>query len=675
MSLPVHCVDLETHRFQDGLAAPKMVCMSWSDGTNNALMVPWEGEDPYDYFEKLVRSRAVLLINQHIFFDLGVLCAARPHLVPLVFEALEAGRIRCVKVREQLIRIALGQAKFVIEQDDDDDEDDDDETESSGFKRTKTRFDLAAIAKRWLGIFLQKEDTWRKSYAFLDGVPLANWPLSAIEYPLKDARVPLQVWAKQEEFIKERFGGVLPGEVEANCAAWALHLMKCWGVRTCPEAVAALTYELAQRVLWLKIGLLMMGIMRVGGTKAERKAVTTKAEIQQRVIDAFTKQGLQVPFTAPTKMFPNGQVKTSKKVLEDSGDEKLAELAEYQGFAKILSTYIPRYVALGIKVPICADWNVLVESFRISCAKPNLTNPPRAGNVRNCFIARPGTVYVSADFDQAELRSWAQVCLKMFGFSTLAQAFKENIDPHLKLGAQLLGISLEEATRRYADGDKEMEDSRQFSKEPNFGLIGGMGARKFAERAALKKIKLTLEEAIRIRWAWMNTWAEARPYLDYFAQNYDKPGTIVHPITGFIRGDCGYADGANHMFQHLTAIGAKQALWDLSKECYTDWSSPIFGARPVIHMHDEIFGEIVEQNGHVGAMRWGAVMKASMEKWVKDVPIKCTPVLTRRLYKGAKQVFVDGILVPSKPVKADGKTKWVADLPEIDTRTALAMVV
>jgi hypothetical protein len=58
-------------------------------------------------------------------------------------------------------------------------------------------------------------------------------------------------------------------------------------------------------------------------------------------------------------------------------------------------------------------------------------------------------------------------------------------------------------------------------------------------------------------------------------------------------------------------------------------------------------------------------MQAAMEKWVTDVPIKCTPVLTRRLYKGAKAVFVDGILVPSKPVKADGKTKWVADLPEI----------
>ena len=658
MSLPVHCIDLETQLFQNGQAAPKLVCMAWSDGTNSALLVPWEGEDPYTYFEKLIRSRGVLLINQHIFFDLGVLCAARPHLVPIVFEALEAGRIRCVKVREQLIRIALGQAKFVVTQDDGDEDGEDGEI---GLVRlSKTRFDLAAIAQRWLGITMRKEDTWRKSYALLDGVALSRWPSSATEYSVTDVKIPLQIWAKQEEFIKERFGGTLPGEVEANCAAWALHLMKCWGVRTCPEAVARITYEMEMRVCWLKIGLLMMGIMRVSGGKA----VETKAETQRRVSAAFVEQGEEAPLTPPSKMFPKGQVKTSKKVLEDSGDETLAVLAECKGYQKILSTYIPRYVALGIHVPICADWNVLVESFRISCSKPNLTNPPRGGNVRECFIARPGTVFVSADFDQAELRSWAQVCLSMFGFSTMAQAFKEGIDPHLKLGAQLLGITLEEAIRRYADGDKAMEDSRQFSKEPNFGLIGGMGARKFAERAALKKIQLTLEAAMRIRFAWMNTWHEAKAYLHYFSTNYDRPGTIIHPITGMIRGGCGYADGANHMFQHLTAIGAKQALWDLSKECYTDSSSPIFGARPVIHMHDEIFGEIAEQNGHLGAQRWGTIMHAGMSKWVRDVPIKCTPVLTRRLYKGAKPVFVDGILVPSKPLKVEGKVKWVQDFGE-----------
>jgi hypothetical protein len=259
----------------------------------------------------------------------------------------------------------------------------------------------------------------------------------------------------------------------------------------------------------------------------------------------------------------------------------------------------------------------------------------------------------------------------MFGDSIMAQAFLDDVDPHLKLGSELLGWTLEEGTRRLAEGDKAIEDSRQFSKEPNFGLIGGMGWRKFKERAALKGIELTDEYAEQVRLTWMKTW-NAKRYLDYFSDNYSEPDLIVHPVTGFLRGGCGYSDGANHMFQHLTAIGAKQALWDLSKECYTDRKSILYGARPIILMHDEIFGEIREERAAEGAIRWGEVMRKGMEKWVRDVPTKCTPVLSRRLYKGAKPVRVDGSLVPSKPAIVDGKKKWVADLLEDLTEMARA---
>jgi DNA polymerase-1 len=654
----VQCIDIESALMADGLAAPAMVCMAWSDGQSEKLLVPWEGEDPYKRFESILRSGAQL-VNQHVFFDLAILCNERPHLLPLVFEAIATGQIKCVKIREQLIRIAAGQAKFIDIADDEEADEDDD-----GEKMQKTRFDLAAIAKRWLGIDLAKTDTWRLSYEILRGIPVSRWPEDAVEYSVKDTRVALGVWAAQDKFIKDTFpDGVLPGEIEANQAAWALHLMKCWGVRTCPEAVAALTRDLQMKTLWTAIGLIMSGILRKGGTGAKPKAVETKSETQRRITIAFEARGENVPFTSPTSKFPEGQVKTAKKVLEDSGDKTLLALAEHKGFMKVLGTYIPKYVAKGIHYPITADWNALVESFRVSCSKPNLTNPPRVGEVRNCFKARDGYVYVSADFDQAELRSWAQVRLVMFGKCKMAEAFQRDLDPHLMLGAELLKISLEEAIERYALGDKDVDDKRQFSKEPNFGLIGGMGWRKFQERAALKGIILSDEEAQEIRSTWMKTW-DAKPYLDYFSENHSDPNLLIHPVTGFYRGECGYTDAANHMIQHLTAIGAKQALIDLSAECYLDSKSVLYGARPVIFMHDEIFGEIREEVASEGAKRWGDVMRGGMEKWVKDVPTKCTPVLTRRLYKGAKPVYVDGVLVPSKPMIIDGKKKWVPDLLE-----------
>lgn len=680
----VEVVDIESFLMADGMAAPPMVCMSWTDGQREKLLVPWEGESPYDVFEKIITDPSALLVNQHIFYDLGILCAERPHLVPLVFKALEEGRIRCMKVREQLIRIAAGQAKFIEEDTDDEEreEGEEEEGEDEEVKMQKTRFDLSAIGWRWLNVEIAKDDTWRKSYALLWEIPLKRWPHSAREYVMNDVRYVRRIWGLQEQFIQETFPDkVLPGEVEANCAAWALHLMKIWGVRTCPEAVEKLKRELQVKTLWMGIGLAMVDpkkpnetpILRKGGTRLKPKFVGTKIETQRRVAVAFEKLGLDVPMTKPTKRFPDGQIKIGGKQLKDSKEPILAALAEYNGHMKILGTYVPRYIEKGITVPITPDWNPLVESFRISCARPNLTNPPRSGDVRGCFKARDeiGMVYVSADFDQAELRSWSQVCYKMFGYSTMGEAFKQGIDPHLKLAADLLKISLDEAIRLYAEGDKEVDDKRQFSKEPNFGLIGGMGWRKFQERAALKGIFLSDEEAEEVRRIWKEvTWPEATEYLDYFSEHYSEPNLIVHPITGFYRGECGYTDGSNHMFQHLTAIGAKQALIDLSRECYTDRRSVLWGARPIILMHDEIFGEIREDIAHEGAIRWGQVMHDGMASWVRDVPTKCTPVLSRRLYKGAKPVYVDGKLVPSKPVMIDGKKKWVPDLLEDNRRLA-----
>ena len=383
---------------QDGVAAPRLVCLSWSNGQERRLLVPWEGPNPLDLVEEILRRGDTILLNQHIFFDLGVLCVERPSLQPLIIRALEDGRLRCIKVREQLIRIALGEAKFVEESDDEDDGDD--EEESSGSKAlTKTLFDISAIAWRWLHRRVAKKDTWRLSYALLYGVPLASWPENAKLYSLTDADVPLEIWRAQEAFVQANFvNGILPGETEACCAAWSLALMKIWGIRTNPEAVAALKYELQMKVLWTTISLVMMGILRKGGTRMQPKAVETKAETQRRIETAFLSCGQIVPYTDPTERFPQGQIKTAKKVLEDAAGlvhetnralaDSLTVLAEHKGYVKILSTYIPKYVEKGIRVPICADWNVLVESFRISCARPNLTNPPRAGNVRDCFEAR-----------------------------------------------------------------------------------------------------------------------------------------------------------------------------------------------------------------------------------------------------------------------------------------------
>jgi|SRR5690349_31894 len=51
---------------------------------------------------------------------------------------------------------------------------------------------------------------------------------------------------------------------------------------------------------------------------------------------------------------------------------------------------------------------------RLSCRNPNLQNIPRGSNIRNLFVpARPGNVFVQADYSQAELRvlTWLAGCI------------------------------------------------------------------------------------------------------------------------------------------------------------------------------------------------------------------------------------------------------------------------
>ena len=95
--------------------------------------------------------------------------------------------------------------------------------------------------------------------------------------------------------------------------------------------------------------------------------------------------------------------------------------------------------------------------------------------------------------------SWpplAQVCLDVLGHSDLAEAIRSGQDLHLKLASQMLGVSYEEAKRRFDEGDAEVKEYRQQSKPANFGYRGGgMSAESFREYAEQYGITLSKQRA------------------------------------------------------------------------------------------------------------------------------------------------------------------------------------
>ncbi len=641
-----------------------------------------------------IEDDEVILIGHNIWFDLGVAVAEEPDLMPLIFAKLDKGLIRDTQLRQQLLDVATGEMKFHEDEDTGD--------------IIKSSYHLSDLAYRLLKKWLKKKDTWRLRYALLDGVPLNEWPEEAKRYAIDDSVTALEVYEKQDEIA-----GVgdtcteIPNAIPQHQAAWALHLMSVWGVRTDGEAVAKLKADLERDFGSAMEALRPTGLLKFTPARTfksgARKGQVKEAEVSKimkaiktRILIAFkapqlvpllekkklADEDLELLAEAGIPLSDSGKnISTSKKTLVDSGDKDLKALAEAGTLGKLLNTYVP-VLESGTRVPITARYNALVETGRASCAKPNLMNPPRAGGVRPCFVPRPGWVFSFADFDTAELRSLSQVCLDVLGESAMADALRAGQDLHLALAADMAGLSYEEAKKLYKAGDKKMKEDRQFCKIPNFGLPGGLGATTFVAFAEGYGTKIDEDKARETIDAWHKRWPEMRKYFAWVSELNDSGEAVTQIRSGRIRGGAGYCAIANGFFQGLTADGAKAALYQVVYECYAVPTSPLYGCRPWLFMHDEVGIEIPRKwigakSASAAAARQAEVMIAAMAKFVPDIPTLCSPYMARRWYKGAEAVRINGVLVPSKPVEkigADGKEKinWVADLDEVDAAEGIA---
>lgn len=634
--------DCESHLIKPGLAAPRLVCVSAvGDVPDQPILL--HREDSKRFIRAQLEDPDVLHVGHQIFYDLGVMCAEDPAtFVPLAFRALDNFRIRDTIIRQQLIDIAGGDLKYRLD-------------EATG-DYVKTGYTLADLSQRLLNRFLPKEDTWRLKYALLDGVPIEQWPEDAKKYAIDDVLTTRDVFNVQAHLAggDESIGGMIPTEERATREAWALWLMSAWGVRTDGEAVSKLRQDLEVEQLEASRKLEGTGIIK---QKRGGEWSRDMKEIYARVDAGYRAQGLQAPAT------PSGRISTDYEALVACKDPGLAILAEAAGGAKLLNTYVP-VLERGTERPICARYNALVETYRTSCSGPNMQTPPRAGGVRPCFVPRAGRVFCSADYDTIELRSLAQSCLDLLGHSSMAEALRNGEDLHLNLAADFMGISREEAARRMEEGDKEISEQRQLMKPANFGFPGGMASDSFVSYAKGYGFNIDPVLAKRIHEQWHRAWPEMKHYFQRVSSLVGGHGEaqVISPRSGFVRGGLTFTQLSNHYFQSLTATGAKDALWHVTRECYTDKTSPLWGCRPVIYMHDEIITEMPEDRAAAAAERQAKIMIEVMARWIPNIPIKAGPVLMRRWHKGAKPVRIDGKLVPSKPVEADGRVKWVADV-------------
>lgn len=640
--------DSETHLIKPGCVAPKLVCGTFDYGGNGREICL--REETLDKIEKMAKSDRI--VGHHLPFDLGVIAAERPQMLRSIFDAIDDGRVTDTKIRQMMLDNAKGELKFVWDE------------EKNEFK--KQNFSLARLTWRYfrqdLSAGKDGPDIWRLRYNELDdGRSLQDWPQEAIDYAIGDAKWTRRIWERQQKLAGS--GGII-GEKSQIQAAWALYLTGMWGVRTNPESVAKLRKEVQADFDEQAAIAQEHGLIRSDGSKNLKKI---RAEIEK-----WYKE-----HELPMKLTPKGAIGTDREQLMGTDHPGLHAVAEHGKHGKLLKTYVPA-LERGTMVALNSSFNPIVESFRTSCSGgmkidgiplgTNLQNPPRKGGVRECYQAREGTVFIGCDYDTLEMLTLAQTCLDLFGYSKIAEAARRGEDFHLSSAATMMGISYRDAEERLKAGDPYVADVRQVNKISNYGFSGGMQAKTFVEYAKGfgHKIDLSLAQVLynnfRRQWTEMNDYFNHISTLCNAGESGSRADKVIHPRTGMVRGKVRYTAAANHYFQHLAAIGAKDALYQVTRECYVDAGSPLYGSRPVIFAHDEIIVEtpiaaIGPQGAHEAAMRLQQLMVERMKHWCPDVPIAASPAMFKRWYKGAKSLYENGIMVPAKP---EGK-KWVKD--------------
>jgi len=177
---------------------------------------------------------------------------------------------------------------------------------------------------------------------------------------------------------------------------------------------------------------------------------------------------LQLP--APPARGKTKSLSTAQDVLEKLAEEHEMPrmVLEYRQMAKLKSTYVDA-------LPLLADAGSRIHTTfqiaatatgRLSSVNPNLQNIPVRSElgreIRKAFVASPGTLLLSADYSQIELRLMAH-------FSEdpkLVAAYQKNEDIHTLTASEVFGVSAEAM-------DKE---TRGRAKAVNFGIVYGISA-------------------------------------------------------------------------------------------------------------------------------------------------------------------------------------------------------
>lgn len=289
------------------------------------------------------------------------------------------------------------------------------------------------------------------------------------------------------------------------------------------------------------------------------------------------------------------------------------EIIEYRELYKLKHTYLDTLPKLIHPKTgrIHTSFNQAVAATgRLSSSEPNLQNIPirteRGRRIREAFVAEEGSMLISADYSQIELRVLAHLSEDY----VLCEAFRADEDIHLTTARELFGM---------AEG-AEQKRLRRIAKTINFGLIYGMSAFRLSGELGVSR-----KQASEYIERYFERYASVKRYFDQVAEKAELTG-YTETLFGRRRfakdietagRDAGYAKRSlmNAPIQGTAAEIIKLAMIALHRRL-KDYRNAV---GMVLQVHDELVVEAPA--GLVDEVR-GVVIEAMESAAELSVPLK-----------------------------------------------------
>ena len=284
-----------------------------------------------------------------------------------------------------------------------------------------------------------------------------------------------------------------------------------------------------------------------------------------------------------------GNWPTDEETLLELADRSpvIDAILEYRGMRKLLSTYIdplPGYISRADGRVHTTFNQALTSTGRLSSSNPNLQNIPvrteEGREIRKAFTAPKGSVIMSADYSQIELRLMAHLCAD----AHMIEAFKAGQDVHSAMAAKIFHKTLDEVTA----------EDRRVAKTANFGIMYGISAFGLAQR-----LRCSRKEASRIIDEYFASFPSIRGFLDATLEDARRKG-YVQTMFGRRR----YVPDVNANNANVRAMAERNAInapiqgsaADIIKLAMIGVDRALreqgLGSRMVLQIHDELMLEV-----------------------------------------------------------------------------------